>query len=632
MIHINNSLDHHKIFNVHFSKSDNITSIIHPEDPYKMNWVGDAEWGKVLVEEDIDVSVTRTNSNSNRMKERYMFTNNTDFDIFVQKGDIGIYTPFPDQYDSSEICLTNRANAHIWCGGQSSYIMGLRMGGAAPHLGLMLTNGSIDTYSIDRDFNHSSNHRGNIILHPESFALLPGESYVIEWELFWHKGKTDFFEQLKTFSNYIHIESDKYVFFKGEDYKVTISPNLNNINNIEITCNDIPLPFTLHNSEIIIKGSYEVIGEYEYIVKVNNFKTYFRMLVVPPINELIEKRCEFIVEKQQFHRKNSMLDGAYLIYDNEENSVYYSHLHDHNGGRERIGMGVLLATFLQKHKSRILEKSLKKYIAYIERELFDKETGEVYNDINRNNDIFRLYNYSWFAVFYMELFNLYQNKEYLIYMSKILRAYYRNGGDQFYPIELPMYEMIQLLRENGLDAEAEIIYTSFQKHIDFIMRCGTAYPPSEVNYEQSIVAPAANCLIQMYKLTKDDTYLSAFQTHLSKLELFNGSQPDYHLHEVAIRHWDGYWFGKKKLYGDTFPHYWSSLTGRVYQEYAETTKKEPYRLLSEKSLRGTLSLFKPDGSASCARIFPFKINGISGNFEDPWANDQDWALYFMIRK
>lgn len=117
MIHINNSLDHHKIFNVHFSKSDNITSIIHPEDPYKMNWVGDAEWGKVLVEEDIDVSVTRTNSNSNRMKERYMFTNNTDFDIFVQKGDIGIYTPFPDQYDSSEICLTNRANAHIWCGG-----------------------------------------------------------------------------------------------------------------------------------------------------------------------------------------------------------------------------------------------------------------------------------------------------------------------------------------------------------------------------------------------------------------------------------------------------------------------------------------------------------------------------------
>ena len=30
------------------------------------------------------------------------------------------------------------------------------------------------------------------------------------------------------------------------------------------------------------------------------------------------------------------------------------------------------------------------------------------------------------------------------------------------------------------------------------------------------------------------------------LELFNGMQPDYHLYEAAIRHWDGYWFGKKR--------------------------------------------------------------------------------------
>ena len=48
---------------------------------------------------------------------------------------------------------------------------------------------------------------------------------------------------------------------------------------------------------------------------------------------------------------------------------------------------------------------------------------------------------------------------------------------------------------------------------------------------------------------------------LDVLELFNGIEPSYHLREVAIRHWDGYWFGKRKLYGDTFPHYWSALTG-----------------------------------------------------------------------
>ncbi len=99
----------------------------------------------------------------------------------------------------------------------------------------------------------------------------------------------------------------------------------------------------------------------------------------------------------------------------------------------------------------------------------------------------------------------------------------------------------------------------------------TCYPASKVNYEQSIVAPAADILLSVYALTKEERYLTAAERQIQILELFNGMQPDYHLYEVAIRHWDGYWFGKRRYFGDTFPHYWSALTGNVFELYGRPT-------------------------------------------------------------
>ena len=72
--------------------------------------------------------------------------------------------------------------------------------------------------------------------------------------------------------------------------------------------------------------------------------------------------------------------------------------------------------------------------------------------------------------------------------------------------------------------------------------------------------------------------------------------------------------GKKRMYGDTFPHYWSSLTANVYYEYMKK---------AEASYRGTLSMFNPDGSASCAYVYPVTINGKDAGYYDPYANDQD---------
>lgn len=59
-------------------------------------------------------------------------------------------------------------------------------------------------------------------------------------------------------------------------------------------------------------------------------------------------------------------------------------------------------------------------------------------------------------------------------------------------------------------------------------------------------------------------YLDGAKQQMPALEAFNGNQPSYHLNEIAIRHWDGYWFGKREMWGDTFPHYWSTLTGAAF--------------------------------------------------------------------
>jgi hypothetical protein len=129
-------------------------------------------------------------------------------------------------------------------------------------------------------------------------------------------------------------------------------------------------------------------------------------------------------------------------------------------------------------------------------------------------------------------------------------------------------------------------------------------------------------------VSREDKYLAEAERQLAVLALFNGRQPHFRLNEISIRHWDGYWFGKRKMYGDVFPHYWSSLTGMAFFEHWKATGAADSLARAEASLRGGLSAFNPDGSATCAYLFPETLNGIPSNFADPYANDQDWAMFY----
>ncbi|MFV0504815.1 MAG: hypothetical protein ACK5LT_12755 [Lachnospirales bacterium] len=511
------------------------------------------------------------------------------------------------------------------------------MSGKAPHLCLILNKGSLYGYSIKRDLTKQSNDRGSFILHPEKRHLKPGEKFIISWDLIWFESSNEFTEILTSYSNSISVKMSSIISFKGEINKITVEQKDDFLEkNIRIYKNKKEVTYSINKNKLYIYDTSVEIGEQIWEFLYNNkgrqFRSFAKSLVISSVEELSAKRCNFIVNNQQYIDEKNYLHGAYLPYDNEENSIYYSNEKpDHNAARERLGMGVLIAKYLQKYKNKYMSESLERYTKFIYREVYTKETGEVFNDANRNSDQHRLYNYPWIAIFFMERFHLYGLKEDLKQVYQVIKKYYVEGGYKFYAIDIPMEESYNLSTKNDMNDMANELKDYYIIHANKILDNGLLYPVHEVKYEQSIVAPAVSMLFQVYLITKNEKYLEEGKKQLEVLELFNGEQPDYHMYEVAIRHWDGYWFGKRRLYGDTFPHYWSSLTGNAYYLYYRITKDEEYKIKAENSLRGSLSMFFEDGRATCAYIYPETVNGIKGNFADPCANDQDWGLYYFCK-
>ena len=626
-----------KSFVIRENKEGYLTFLSHKGDENQMNWIeGKRLWGEVVCPAAIQVQTEREFTENGNLRETFRFTNNTSFPMFFEKTDLGIYTTFNDNYQEASECLEKRCHTHIFCGEEAAYVMALRMSGRGPHLGMKVLKGSIRSYSVERNLEHRSNDRGDFILHPEVTKLEPKAVMEVQRELFWFKSKEEFYEKLLCTPGFPVVFPEQCTYFKGESmhFKIAIR-DTGRMETIQLRYNGMDIPYNIE-----VKNGIQWIsaclqadreGEYRIDIQAGGKKTFLCLYCCTVLDKIAERRCRFLVQKQQMHDASSHLDGAYLIYDREEERIYYSHQDDHNGGRERLAMGTVMAFWQRQHPDRERKESLEKYENYVYRELYEREKGTVYNDICHNLDWNRLYNYPWMAQFQLELYKLKGESEYLLDAYKVMKKYYMQDGISFYGIGIPVAELYKELEEAGMAGEAEIIYSFAERHAENVLKNGVHYPESEVAYEQSIVAPAVSILLQGYEITRNIAFLDEAKRQLEVLSLFNGRQPDYHLFENAIRHWDGYWFGKYRRYGDTFPHYWSVLTGVEYIRYELLTGDSRYRERAVSSIRGCLNLFFPDGFASSAMVFPEQINGEKGHYYDPWANDQDWALYYALR-
>lgn len=575
---------------------------------------------------EIEVAVFRYMKHNNLIEE-YEFKNKTNSVIRLK--DIAINTPFNDNYPDAITCYHSRTNAHVWAGNSGAYVNAMRMGAFPPHLGLVLTEGSIKSYEI-RQRSHTKgllNTRGIIALNPEDVTLQPYASYKLSWMLFSHAGQEDFYNKLIEYGSIIG-KSEKYVYEKGQTASVEFSHN-GHINNPTVYVNGEKVTCSSKGNKITVKYKTRTEGDLVFTLNYNTGKsTSVKCLVISGEKELIDKRVNFIIDKQQFKNDSDPRNGAYLVYDNENQEIFLNaqNRSDCNEGRERIGMGILLALQYQKTKSPKIKESLLKYYDFV-RKLQDDDY-KTYSDVSHKGR-HRPYNYPWIANFYFQMFNVTGNKKNLLDGYHTLKALYRNFGHSFYAIDTPT-DGYELLKKNGLDNEAQSLLADFTELADNYLKTGWCYPKSEVNYEQSIVAPSVVHLLRVYLITKDKKYLDGAKRLLPLLESFASFQPDYHMNEIAIRHWDGYWFGKYRLWGDTFVHYWSTITAVAYNLYARSTGNISYQKRAKNIIRNNLCQFFEDGSASCAFIYPDKINGENAHLFDPYANDQDWAMVFYF--
>ncbi|KAL5341399.1 hypothetical protein BJX70DRAFT_405983 [Aspergillus crustosus] len=610
-----------------------LLSIVHPKDNASMSWISGPEntpwqllgsgWGLSYADlvyelDGLTVGVTRRlDDRSESLEECYSFTNTGREPLTLNNAAteaFAIYTPFNDHYTSTEDVLENRAHAHIWAnGGASSWVKLTRMGLRGPHLGLVLTEGEECCDFVE--------HEGVFLLHPSIPTLESRQSSRVCWSLFWHDDWEDFFEQAaERSSQFLRVEASSWTAVVGETVNLTVSRN-----NAKGVSSE-GLDFTPAGK----KGSYQTSikadkpGEKTITFSTSNGESQHNstivLNVVPDIDDLIASRIKFITIKQQLSTDFSDQTKA--------------------GAYARVGMGVLIARWLQANPDLDVETSLRIYYDYVNKRLQSAD-GYVHSwPIGSRVGSLRLYNWPWVIQLHLQLAKL-GNKattshgnytatpsERLIHT--IERFYEEEEAIHYYPINLPIYESLKYFKEANDTATVARLQTLFEAHGRRIAAIGPNYPSSEVNYEQSIIAPAAIILLELYRSTGNKTYLSSAHGHFNRLEAFSGRQPDFHLHDIAIRHWDGYWFGKDWMWGDTFPHYWSTLTAIAMHHYANATGETGYAGRAEGILMGSLVLFDREGRGYCAFIYPTSVEGKRGHYLDPYANDQDWALAHLL--
>ena len=579
-------------------------------DGSQYEWVTDKyQWGNTYYDADGNISVkTDRRQDGDDIVETYTFTNISKKKMTVRN--IGIYVPFNDNYPDAKTCMTSRCNVHIWPGGKAAYINAMRMSGKGPHLGLMITEGKITNYDVwERGSNKGmSNFRGVFALCPPDMTLKPGQSYRLAWRLFTHNG-TDFDEQLIKRGGTV-VKSEKYVYAVGETSRVD---------------------FVTNKGTKTITKKITSTGEHNIDYK----GSYATLLGISGEKELIDKRIQFILDHQQMNDPNDPRYGAFMVYDNEGDSILTN---DHgrsdlSEGRERIGMGILLAAYglsneKGKANSKKLTAALERYAKFVRKKLQYPDYRTKSNVSGGKN---RGYNYAWVADFYFRMSLLTGNRQYALDGYATLQALYRQFGYGFYCIDYPVVTGPKALEKAGLTFERDQLLYDFQATADILVKNGLDFPKFEVNYEQSIIAPAVQFLCEVYQATNNKRYLNAAKNMLPALEALQWHHPSYRMNEIAIRHWDGYWFGKRQTYGDVYPHYWSAITAAAYHRYAQCTGDSTYQQRALQTVRGNLSLFFEDGKATCAFVMPRMVNGKPAHYADAYANDQDWALmYYML--
>lgn len=583
----------------------------------------------------LELDVTR--SGGTHMQERYVWRNVSGSALTISQ--LSLEAPFNNYYPSAQKALDECVNAHVFAGGSWAWCYAEPMDGSMPSLGLIVRKGALYSYSLQTQ-NESvfSNVRGHIVLNvtdnaisPDSFGgqprleLLPGESYELENEVGWYDSRDEFELDVHTPAHFSTLSSPL-----GKSIDVDTS--------LSITVDNSHL-FVVHNEHGYSLTADEP-GTYYIHLTDGDYSACTEVLFYSPLSQTIAKRAHYILDHQVASYRPGSLAAAIVSVDTRTKlQVIDPFWNDWTDGSERICMPVLLQKalnhgFLEDGDKLRAQQECDDWRTFAEKNLLDL-TGASRRGSSQPASSFgkRLYDMPWIAQFYCEHFRASGDAHDLDMASMILNRLTELGGQHFLSIEFAetCECAASLLRACGRDAEAENILDHVLSSANFFLNLGRNLPPHEVAYEQSVVAPLMSLLIGAYRITGEKQYLNGIESRLPWLLSFSGFQPDCRLHGVAIRHWDGHWFGIYRSFGDTFPHYWSALTAEVLLRLPKEIADDHTSKLAAEILRANMANYSADGGATCAYIFPSSVDGRAMNRADPLANDQDEHLNIWMR-
>lgn len=639
-------------------------------DPHGTNWIDPRfEWGKPLSfefiraektdhgyiaffqwkEQHIFLTVTRSLSGA-RYTENYEIENRGSIDFFLTHDNFGIRFPYNCSLEERQNLLNDCVVSHLWCGGDSAWIYSCKPNGERKYLICMAAEGSFDEYSQEFNFHRTglgSRYRGLFILHPSECVIPPGGKKKFSF-LYTFSEKRPDLQLIPESGQRMFLRAEKYTLLPEEKVACFLETAFS-WDSLEIESEGKSIPFEKDGRKAVWNCSFSQKGEHRIVVRIGELVTWMDFNVTDSASEILVRRAEFICEKQQYHREGSPLDGAYLIYDRETDRMYCDALfHDSNAAKERLAMGITVAAALQRKPDPRFSGSLKRYRAYLEREILDLGSFDVYEAPCREEGCRRAYNYPWMADFYLELYLAEHDITALRTAGRILLKYFSmiEKTCQDSPC-LEEYRVIRTLEEAGECELAGSLKTAFLNHADELLRRGTAMYSEEVSYTQAQFYMKIISLCRAYQLTGEKKYLAPIPDFLRCTEAFAAEQPSFHSNLMGVRWWDLFWFGKSKCFGDTMPQWLGACCGEMYLLLHEILGDPEMKRRGEAILRNALCVYDDNGFGCAGYLMPYHVEAIYppehkycifdmkpglklGKHYDAWADDQDFGLYYAV--
>jgi len=574
----------------------------------------------------IELQVTREFGTS--LIETYRFLNVSGESITITG--LGIQTPFADVYSSGSEALRQAVHAHIFTGGDWAWAIAQPMDGKGSVLGVSVREGALSAYSIESRNQYTfSNIRGHIVLQPTdharnpsafggqpTFTIAPGEAYQLSWEIGFH-------ENTEAFLATTHAPA--------------IIPQLAAPLGHELEITELTSPITSDDPSLIVThtgltATVKATRPGVFSLDIGNSRT--SVAFHRSVAEVVRARANYILDFQLTPERPALLSYGIVPVDTITGITQSTNgWSDWTDGSERIGMAILLqqASVLRLVDDRA-DTLLAGWALMAEAHLLDKSATPRRGSQDWATPI-RLYDSPWLAQFFVDRFRIHYDPHHLDLAARILERAFELGGDRFLAIGFSeaCADVIAALDIDGQAARGKALSDQLVESARHFVGVGEELPEHEVNFEQSIVAPLINLLIDAFCITGDPSLLGEIETRLPWLLAFGGPQPHVRLKDVAIRHWDGYWFGIERLWGDVFPHYWSALTSTVLYRLPKELRSAELDAIALAILRSNMTNYFDDGSATCAFVMPSTVDGRPAHLADRLANDQDWHLSIWLR-